>query len=104
MTTLNLGMVAGMSSALTSSIGCYGALRLQQVEELPGPRAHEILRPPGLDVEANQGLGVRGAQIEAPVGKFEGKTVRAVARAGLFRVARLHRRQRRRRIRHAVIE
>src|SRR5580704_6403280 len=104
MTTLNLGMAAGMSSALTSSIGCYGALRLQQVEELPGPRAHEILRAARLHVEANQGLGVRGAQIEAPVGKLEGQTVGAVARARLFRIARLHRRHRRCRIRYAVIE
>ena len=47
-----------------------GAVRLQHVEQLAGFGAHELLRAARLDIEADQGLGVRGAQIEAPVGKF----------------------------------
>src|SRR5271156_5688281 len=83
MTTLSLGTAAGISDPLPSMIGRYGALRLQHVEDLFGPRAHQVYRAARLDVEAQQRLGVRGAQIEAPIGKFERHPVGAVARAGL---------------------
>src|SRR5690242_14881682 len=69
-------------------------LAAEQREELLGAPAHQLLVAPALDVQAQQRLRVRAAQIEAPVREVDAEAVGAVDRERARRVACLRLRDR----------
>src|ERR1700733_6019027 len=86
MTTLSFGVAAILMPPL--SVRRDRALRLQRRQQFLGSGAHQIHRAARLDVEPYQGLGVRAAQVEAPILEFERHPVGTVDDDGLRRVAR----------------
>src|SRR6185437_13452405 len=105
MTTLSAGAATPAAGALPMSvIRGHGALPLEHAQQLLGLGLQEAHRAARLDIETNQGLCVGAAQIEAPVGEFEGHPVGAVEHDGLRRIARLDGRDGRLGVGHAVVE
>src|SRR6185437_7107314 len=94
--------VAG--AVLMSVIRGHRALAPQHAQQFLGLGLHEAHRAARLDIETNQGLGVGAAQIEAPVGEFEGHPVGAVEHDGLRRIARFEGGDGGPGIGHAVVE
>src|SRR5882724_1127710 len=84
MTTLSLGEAA---NDLCSVIRRDRALRLQHCQQLVGLVAQELHRPARLDIEPYQGLGIRAAQIEAPIRELEGDPVGTIQDDGLLGIA-----------------
>src|ERR1700734_4083999 len=83
MTTLSFGTAVTSTSVIRRDC----ALRFQHRQQLLGLRLHQTLRAARLDVEPYQGFGVRAAQIEAPILKFEGYPVGAIQNDGLRCIA-----------------
>src|ERR1700693_3753870 len=101
MTTLSLG---GATMDTRLLIRRDRAWRLQQRQHLLGLRLKEIHRAADLDIEPYQGLGVRAAQIEAPVRELERHAVGSIQNEGLRRIACLEGRDGRLRLRDPKIE
>ena len=59
-------------------VGLDGAEGVQEGQQVGRFFLHERFVAAGLDVQAYQGLGVGGADVEAPVGEVDGEAVGAV--------------------------
>ena len=68
-------------------VGSDRALGFQQPEQLGSFRLHELDRAASFDIQANQRFGIGGAQVEAPIRKFEGNAIGAIECQGVRRVS-----------------